>query len=385
MRLLIGEKIQHYRKKNDMTQEDLAIQIGVSPQAVSGWERNCGYPDITLLPGISHALGITIDELMGNDEMGVQADIEKFYKTLRELDAREKLALATEYYRKYPNAHDIADTLITVISGWGFAETPKHFALMREAAERIIEHCTDNNIRFRAIAAMSRYADDSEADRWLDMNPKNYGYTRGEIYEERLLNQGKYEEMRPQMHKNNLSLMLHVIARPVTHMGNPNISIGHNEYLRKVIRTFGENGEIPDGWIGKYAFITMRNAAALFGAGKIDEGFAMLDEAIAAYKKTFSLPDDVPLSLGAPGFFGDITVTKHMVAGLCDTFSVEMDAESYYMQNPHYLYNLLTIRRGWEWFDCVREDGRFLKVTAEAKAMHDKWIAMWKKMEAEDN
>lgn len=385
MKLLIGEKIQHYRKKNDMTQEDLANQIGVSPQAVSGWERNCGYPDITLLPGLSHALGITIDELMGNDEMSVRKDIEQFHQRFWQLNAREKLALATEYYRKYPEIYDIADTLVSVISGWGFAETPKYFTLMREAAERIIENCTDNVIRCRAIAAMSRYADDSEAERWLDMNPKMYSFIRGEIYEERLLNQGKYDEMRSQKYKNNVSLMLHVIARESGHTGNPEIGIEHNKYLRKLIRTFGENGEIPDGWMGKYAFITMRNAAGLFGAGRIDEGFTMLDEAMAAYKKQFALPDDVPLSLGAPGFFGDITVTKHMVAGLCDTFSVELDGESYYMQNPPYLYSVLTCRSGWEWFDCVREDERFLKVAAEAKAMHDKWIAMWEKMETEDN
>ena len=108
--------------------------------------------------------------------------------------------------------------------------------------------------------------------------------------------------------------------------------------------------------------------------GSVAEPFADIRvEAIAAYKKTFSLPDDVPLSLGAPGFFGDITVTKHMVAGLCDTFSVEMDAESYYMQNPHYLYNLLTNRRGWEWFDSVREDQRFVQIVAEAKVMSDTW------------
>ena len=63
MKLLISEKISYYRKQKNMTQEQLAKQIGISAQAVSGWEREAGYPDITLLPGISHALGISIDEL----------------------------------------------------------------------------------------------------------------------------------------------------------------------------------------------------------------------------------------------------------------------------------------------------------------------------------
>ena len=38
MKLLIGEKISYYRKQKNMTQEQLANQIGISAQAVSGWE-----------------------------------------------------------------------------------------------------------------------------------------------------------------------------------------------------------------------------------------------------------------------------------------------------------------------------------------------------------
>ena len=198
MKLLIAEKIYQYRKKKDMTQEELANMIGVSAQAVSGWERNCGYPDITLLPGIAHALGITIDELMGNDEIGVREDIERFYERYWRLNEREKLHLAEEYYRKYPDNYKIADTLISVLSEWAFADDPDYFKLLREACERIIENCTDNAIRYNAIAAMSRWSDDDEAERWLDMNPKLYCYIRGEVLEERLLNKDRHDEMRHQ-------------------------------------------------------------------------------------------------------------------------------------------------------------------------------------------
>ena len=96
MKLLIGEKISYYRKQKNMTQEQLANQIGISAQAVSGWERGVGYPDITLLPGISHALGISIDELMGNDEIGVSEDIKNFYERFWRLDSTEKLKIAIE-------------------------------------------------------------------------------------------------------------------------------------------------------------------------------------------------------------------------------------------------------------------------------------------------
>ena len=376
MKLHIGEKISHYRKLKNMTQEQLASRIGISAQAVSGWERAVGYPDITLLPGLSHVLGVTIDTLLGNDEIGVQEDIRGFYERFWPLDSREQLALATEYYRKYPENYDIADTLVMVLSDWGFAEGPESFALLREACERIMENCTDNAVRYRAVAAMCRWCDDSEADRWLDMNPKLYSYVRGEVLEERLLRKEEYDAMRRQKYKNNVSLMLHAVSKQADHRGNPDIAIGHNGYLRRLIHTFGENGEVPDGWLCKYAFITMRYAAGLFGAGRTEEGFRYFTEAMEAYQKHFALPDNVPLSLGAPAFFGDITVKKYTVSGHCDSYSVDMEASSYYMQNPPFLYTLLTCQTGWEWFNGVREDPRFRKAVEEAKTAAETWRKM---------
>ncbi len=374
MKLLIGEKISYYRKQKNMTQEQLANQIGISAQAVSGWEREVGYPDITLLPGISHALGISIDELMGNDEIGVREDIKNFYEKFWRLDKSGKLKLATEYYHKYPEKYEIADTLIEVLSDWGFANTKEYFSLMREACTRIIEKCTDSNIRFNAVAAMSRWAEDDEADRWLNMNPKLYGYIRGEVLEERLLNKGKHEETRQQRYKNNLSLMLYVVAKTVEPMGSPEEAIEHYGYLRKLIQTFGEKGDIPDGWLCKYAYITMKNAAGLFGVGHIEEGFILFEESMSAYKKYFDLPDGVPLSLGAPGFFGDIAVKKYTVSGLSDSFTMEFEASSYYMQNAPFLYHTLTEDSGLVGgFETVMDDPRFIKAVEEAQLLADEW------------
>lgn len=377
---MIAEKIYYYRKKNDLTQEDLANAIGVSAQAVSGWERSCGYPDITLLPGIAHTLGITIDELMGNDEIGVREDIKGFYDRLWNVDEHEKLRMAIEYYRKYPDIYDLADTLIMVLADWGFASQPEYLDLLREACEKVIKNCTDNKFRHCAIDAMSCWAKDDEAEYWLEMNPKLYSYVYGEVLEERLLNQGKTEECRVQHDINNLSLMLHVIGRPSNHNGDPAVCIGHNSFLRTLIRSFGENGEIPDGWVGKYAFITMRNAAGLFGAGQTEEGFTVFAEAIDAYKRLFALPDNAPLDLGNSAFFGDIAIVQHRSDGQYDTFvngkgeDVTIREGCYFTQNQPYLYELLTRERGWEWFDSVRSDERFVKAAAEAKELSDQWM-----------
>ena len=59
----LGRKIKALRTARGMTQDTLAAAIGVSPQAVSKWENGATAPDISLLPGISVAFGVTIDEL----------------------------------------------------------------------------------------------------------------------------------------------------------------------------------------------------------------------------------------------------------------------------------------------------------------------------------
>lgn len=59
----IGKRIRALRTIRSVTQENLANELGVTPQAVSRWENGQAMPDITLLPAISVFFGIRIDEL----------------------------------------------------------------------------------------------------------------------------------------------------------------------------------------------------------------------------------------------------------------------------------------------------------------------------------
>lgn len=71
---ILGEQIAKFRKALGMTQEDLGKAVGISAQAVSRWECG-GAPDVTLLPAVADALGVTIDALFGR-EGGERIDIE---------------------------------------------------------------------------------------------------------------------------------------------------------------------------------------------------------------------------------------------------------------------------------------------------------------------
>lgn len=61
--LKIGEKIKAKRRERELTQEEVADILGVSKAAVSKWENEESYPDITMLPQIARLFSITMDEL----------------------------------------------------------------------------------------------------------------------------------------------------------------------------------------------------------------------------------------------------------------------------------------------------------------------------------
>lgn len=60
----IGTFISELRKEKNMTQKDLAEKLNVTDKAVSKWERGVGYPEITILPRLADALGVTTSELL---------------------------------------------------------------------------------------------------------------------------------------------------------------------------------------------------------------------------------------------------------------------------------------------------------------------------------
>lgn len=63
--LKLNDTICFYRKKQGLTQEELAVKLGVTNQSVSKWESAQCCPDISLLPKLADIFEISIDELFG--------------------------------------------------------------------------------------------------------------------------------------------------------------------------------------------------------------------------------------------------------------------------------------------------------------------------------
>ena len=64
----IGQNIAELRKKKGMTQEELAEKMCVTAQAVSKWERDASYPDVTVLSALAQALGVSVAAIIEGEQ-----------------------------------------------------------------------------------------------------------------------------------------------------------------------------------------------------------------------------------------------------------------------------------------------------------------------------
>lgn len=71
MNIEIANRFQQLRKKQGLSQEELAEKIGVSRQAVSKWERAEASPDTDNLILLSKLYGVSLDELLRTDSVSL--------------------------------------------------------------------------------------------------------------------------------------------------------------------------------------------------------------------------------------------------------------------------------------------------------------------------
>lgn len=108
----LGENLKKFRTQNQLTQEQLAEVLRVSPQAVSRWELGSTYPDIALLPIIADYFDVTMDELFGMNSEKIQKEIDQIIGHKNKLFSQGKVAESISYLREkqtlFPNSASIA-------------------------------------------------------------------------------------------------------------------------------------------------------------------------------------------------------------------------------------------------------------------------------------
>ena len=156
MNIKIGAIIKKLRAENNVTQETLATAIGVTPQAISRWESEGGYPDIELLPALADFFSVSTDELLGyklSEREQELANIKKEIERLAEVGSvEERVAYARNAFAHYPNDYEIRDYLaVCLYFVWEETHDEALFKEIESLLGSVANECNDENTRYDAI------------------------------------------------------------------------------------------------------------------------------------------------------------------------------------------------------------------------------------------
>ena len=105
--LYLSENLKKYRVLKNLTQEDVAEYLRITPQSVSKWERGESYPDITLLPALANIFETSIDLLVGMDTIRAEETRYSIHKKAVDYQQKGDYDSAEKMYRNalliYPN------------------------------------------------------------------------------------------------------------------------------------------------------------------------------------------------------------------------------------------------------------------------------------------
>ena len=138
--LNIANIIIKKRRDKGITQAGLARYMGVSKAAVSKWEKEQSYPDITLLPRLAAYFNISVDELLGYSPQLTSDEIRKLCRNQSKafIDKpfdeamTEFREVIKEYYSCFPLVFHMS---VLLLNQFAMLSGEAHFEAVREAKE----------------------------------------------------------------------------------------------------------------------------------------------------------------------------------------------------------------------------------------------------------
>jgi len=112
----LNDLIRQYRKKCNLTQEQLANYLGVSAPAVNKWENGISYPDITLLPPLARVLKTDINTLLSFHEELTGPEIDSIILDITSAFTTEDYAQTFSKGESYIHEYAACDKLVLSIT-----------------------------------------------------------------------------------------------------------------------------------------------------------------------------------------------------------------------------------------------------------------------------
>ncbi len=157
----LGEVVKTYRKRRNMTQEEMACRLGVTAPAVNKWENGKSLPDITLLSPIARLLCISLDTLLSFHEELTEDEIKEIVYRLQEKLKTEPydtvFGWAKRKLEQYPNCETLTWQLAVLLDAHrimqGIPDSENYDEYLCSLYVRILES-KDEVIRGRAADSL---------------------------------------------------------------------------------------------------------------------------------------------------------------------------------------------------------------------------------------
>ncbi len=217
MKIQIAENIKKFRIASGYTQNELAILLSVSPQAVSRWENSQAFPDITLLPTLAKYLNVTIDEIVGSE--GQRSEClkkELFERKMANIDdeserVKNELRILVLYEEL---AHTELPYLISYFRHLMDIKAYKRFILndlesrIENARQMIRDRLRISNMRDRVtlLSTVAAFEDDENLTRWAD-EYRLPEYIRANFWDELLLTRYTREQNVKKLSEQNQKIL----------------------------------------------------------------------------------------------------------------------------------------------------------------------------------
>lgn len=158
-------------------QDDLAAALGVTPQAVSRWEADGGYPDIEMIPSIANYFHITIDELFGynNDRDRIIREYNDKAQRLinNSNDMTECIALMRRGLEEFPDRVDFKSKLACALNMQGWRKKGEVPNIFWEEAAKLYEEILpyDQSCIIPLISVYSNLGEHKKAEKKASEQP----------------------------------------------------------------------------------------------------------------------------------------------------------------------------------------------------------------------
>lgn len=148
MKIRFGEILKDLRRKNDITQEELADILGVTSQSVSRWEKGACYPDMELLPAIANYFNVTVDDILGMNEIRSRERLNAIFTEAlnleRECKYEDAVGIFREALKTFPDNIVLTSELALALSKCESVNNKKEAIAL---SEKVLAMCTNEKIR----------------------------------------------------------------------------------------------------------------------------------------------------------------------------------------------------------------------------------------------